>query len=173
MLIGIFDTILLIILAGFVFYGLFFGLIRAVGSLAGVIAGAWLASIFYIDAFELAENLFFGYDTLGRAVTFIVLFTIINRLVCFGFSLLDKTYNIISIIPFLKTINRLGGAVFGFLEGGIVVGLALYIAANNFFVGGLISKLLEGSKIAPFLLGFIDALKPLLPGMLEKLKELM
>jgi len=119
-------------MSGFVFYGLFFGLIRAVGSLAGVIAGAWLASIFYIDAFELAENLFFGHDALGKIVTFIVLFTIINRLICFGFSLLDKTYNIISIIPFLKTINRLGGAVFGFLEGGVVAGLALYIAANNF-----------------------------------------
>ena len=173
MLVGIFDTILLIILAGFVFYGLFFGLIRAVGSLAGVIAGAWLASIFYVDAFELAENLFFGHDTLGKVVTFIVLFTIINRLVCFAFSILDKTYNIISIIPFLKTINRLGGAVFGFLEGGIVVGLVLYITANNFLVGGLISKLLEGSKVAPFLVGFIDALKPLLPGMLDKLKPLI
>ncbi len=173
MLVGIFDTILLIILAGFVFYGLFFGLIRAVGSLAGVIAGAWLASIFYVDAFELAENLFFGHDTLGKVVTFIVLFTIINRLVCFAFSILDKTYNIISIIPFLKTINRLGGAVFGFLEGGIVVGLVLYITANNFLVGGLISKLLEGSKVAPFLVGFINALKPLLPGMLDKLKSLI
>ncbi len=172
MLIGIFDIILLIILAGFVFYGLFFGLIRAVGSLAGVIAGAWLASIFYVDAFELAENLFFGHETLGKIITFIVLFTIINRLVCFGFSLLDKTYNIISIIPFLKTINRLGGAVFGFLEGGVVVGLALYIAANNFFVGGLISKLLESSQVAPFLIGFIEALRPLLPGLLEKLKAL-
>lgn len=169
----IIDVILLIILAGFIFYGLFFGLIRAVGSLAGVIAGFWLASIFYLDAFELAENLFFGHDALGKIVTFIVLFTIINRLVCFGFSLLDKTYNIISIIPFLKTINRLGGAVFGFLEGGVVVGLALYIAANNFFVGGLIGKLLESSKVAPFLVSFIEALKPLLPGMLEKLKGLI
>jgi len=109
----IFDTILLIILAGFVFYGLFFGLIRTLGSLVGIVAGAWLASRLYLSVYEWAENLFFGYDNLGKVVTFIILFVLINRLVGFAFTLLDKAFNIISIVPFLKTINRLAGHLAG------------------------------------------------------------
>ena len=54
----IFDAILLIILAGFVFYGLFFGLIKTLGSLAGVIVGAFIASHFYLSVFNFSENLF-------------------------------------------------------------------------------------------------------------------
>jgi hypothetical protein len=70
------------------------------------VVGAWLASRWYIIVFEWAENLFFGYDNLGKVLTFIILFTLINRLVGFAFALIDKTFRLLSIIPFLKTINR-------------------------------------------------------------------
>ncbi|MDD5295226.1 MAG: CvpA family protein, partial [Patescibacteria group bacterium] len=86
---SIFDIILLIILAGFVFYGLFFGLIRTLGSLAGVIIGAWLASRFYLEVFSWVGDLSFGFNNLGKVVVFIILFTLINRLVCFAFVILD------------------------------------------------------------------------------------
>ncbi|MEA3464303.1 MAG: CvpA family protein [Patescibacteria group bacterium] len=169
----IFDITLIIILAGFIFYGLFFGLIRTVGSLAGVVAGAWLASIFYVDVFKLAENLFFGHDTIGKVVVFIILFTIINRLVCFGFSLLDKTYNIISIIPFLKTINRLAGAVLGFILGGLSLGLILSVASRYAIIETFFGKWIVDSQVAPFLIRFVEVLKPLLPEMLRRLQSLI
>ncbi len=169
----IFDVVLLIILAGFVFYGLFFGLIRTLGSLAGVVAGAWLASRYYLAVFDWAENLFFGYGNLGKVICFILLFIIINRLIGFGFSLLDKAFNIISIIPFLKTINRLAGAVLGFIEGGLVLGLILYVAAKYSFIGTWFGNLLSNSSIAPFLLKFVNVLLPLLPDMLKKLQGLI
>ncbi|MFH1661937.1 MAG: CvpA family protein [Candidatus Falkowbacteria bacterium] len=169
----IFDAVLIIILASFVLYGLFYGLIKTIGSLVGVVAGAYLASRLYLIVFELVRSLFFGYNNLGKILTFLILFAIINRLVCFLFSILHKTYNIIAIIPFLKTINRLAGGFLGFLEGGIVVGLALYVIANNFLIGGWFENMVENSRIAPSLIKFIEILKPLLPGMLEKLKELV
>jgi len=169
----ILDAILLIILAGFVFYGLFFGLIRTLGSLVGIVAGAWLASHFYLQIFSWAEDLFFGYDNLGKVLTFIILFTIINRLVGFAFSLLDKTFNIISIIPFLKTINRLAGAIFGFLEGALVLGLILYVASRYAFIEHWFGGWLVNSEIAPFLLQFVEFLKPLLPEILKRLKSLI
>jgi len=169
----ILDTILLVILAGFVFYGLFFGLIRTIGSLAGVVVGAWLASRFYLQVFDWAQDLFFGYNNLGKVLTFIILFTIINRLVGFIFSLLDKTFNIISIIPFLKTINRLAGAVLGFLLGGLVLGLILYVAARYSFIDSLFGNWLADSQLAPFLVRFAKILTPLLPEMLKKLQSLI
>lgn len=167
------DIVLIISLAGFVFYGLFFGLIRTLGSLIGVLAGFFLAAKFYLPAFEFIRNLFFGHDNIGKIITFIVLFTLINRLICFIFVLVNKTYDIISIIPFLKTINRLAGAIFGFLLGGAVLGFLLFIIANNFFIGNWFIRFLDSSRIAPFLLKFILLLKPLLPGMLDKLQSLL
>lgn len=167
------DIVLIIFLAGFVFYGLFFGLIRTLGALAGAIAGFFLAAKFYLFAFNYIQNLFFGHDNIGKIITFIILFTIINRLVCFIFALINKTYDIISIIPFLKTINRLAGAVFGFLLGGVVLGFLLFIISNNFFIGNWFIRFIDKSQVAPFLLKFILILKPLLPGMISKLQNII
>lgn len=168
-----FDAILIITLAGFVFYGLFFGLIRTIGSLAGVIAGAFLASHYYLYAFNLAEDLFFGFDNLGKVLSFIILFTLVNRLVGFLFSFLDKALSILSIIPFLKTINRLAGAVFGFIEGGLVLGLVLYVAARYAIISHWFGGWLVNSILAPFLIKFASVLAPLLPEVLKKLQSLI
>jgi len=170
---GIFDIILLIILAGFIFYGLFFGLIRTLGSLLGIAVGAWAASHYYLAVFDWASNLFLGFNNLGKVVVFILLFTIINRLVGFLFSLLDRAFDIISIIPFLKTINRLAGAILGFVEGALVLGLILYVAARYTIITDWFGGILASSEIAPFLLKFVNILLPLLPEMLKKLQSLI
>jgi membrane protein required for colicin V production len=172
-MIPLIDVILLIILAGFVFYGLFFGLIRTFGAFAGVIVGAYLASRFYLPAFDWVNELFFRFPNLGKVLMFIILFTLINRAVGFGFYLLDKAFNIISIIPFLKTINRLGGAVLGFVTGALILGLILYVASRYAFIDNWFGQWLVGSKIVPFLTRFSDLLLPLLPEMLKKLKSLI
>lgn len=162
---AIFDIVLLIILSGFIFYGLFFGLIRTVGSLFGLVGGLWLTLIFYLTVFDWVKNLFFGHEFAGKIVTFLILFTLINRLIGFIFVLLDRTFDLISIIPFLKTINRLAGAALGFIEGGLVLGLILSLASQTAFAGWL-----DNSKVAPFLIGYTKAILPLLPGLLNKIK---
>jgi len=169
----IFDIILLIFLSGFVFYGLFYGLIRTAGSLVGVVVGAWLASRWYLPVYDWAENLFMGHEYIGKVATFIVLFTIINRLVCFIFAIINKIFHLIAIIPFLKTINRLGGAVLGFLFGATTLGLILFVASRYTLIDSLIGKWMVGSKVAPFLVKFVDVLKPLLPEMLKKLESII
>jgi len=164
----IFDVVLIIIIAGFVFYGLFFGLIRTIGSLVGMVGGLWFTMIFYLTVFDWVKNLFFGHELAGKIITFIILFTLVNRLIGFIFALLDKTFDLISIIPFLKTINRLTGAALGFIEGGLVLGLALLFISQTSFSGWLI-----GSKVASFLIGFAKSITPLLPGLLDRIKELI
>ena len=169
----IFDAILLLILAGFVFYGLFFGLIRTAGSLVGVIIGAWAAGQWYLNFYTWTENLFFGHANLGKVISFIIVFVLVNRLVGLVFVILDKFFHLISIIPFLKTINRLTGAIFGFIEGGLVLGLLLYVSARYTLVGHWTADLMAGSKIAPFLLKFTDILTPLLPELLKQLQSII
>lgn len=172
-MLSIFDVVLLIMLSGFVFYGLFYGLIRTFGAFAGVLVGAYLASRFYLPVFDWVKEIFFNYPNLGKVIVFIILFTLINRLVGFGFYLLDKAYNIISIIPFLKTFNRLGGAVLGFLTGALFLGLIIYVSSRYAFIENWFGKWLLDSYMAPFLAKFADFLLPLLPEMMKKLQSLI
>jgi membrane protein required for colicin V production len=169
----IFDGVLLVILCGFIFYGLFFGLVRTLGSLFGLVIGAWVASHFYLQVYSWVSNLFFGYTSLGKVTVFVITFLIIDRLVGFAFSLLDSAFTAISIIPFVKTINRLAGAVFGFIEGGLILGLILYITSKYAILTSLVGKVIVGSKIAPYLVKFVNILTPLFPEMLKKLQSII
>ena len=164
----ILDIVLIIILAGFVFYGLFFGLIRTLGSLIGVVGGLWFTLIFYLMVFDWVKNLFFGHEFAGKIITFFILFSLVNRLIGFVFALLDRTFDLISVIPFLKTINRLAGAALGFVEGGLVMGLALIFISQTAF-----GHWFDNSKVAPFLINYTQAIMPLLPGFLTRIKGMI
>ena len=167
------DIILLILLSWFVFYGLFMGFIRVIGSIAGIIVGTLLATRLYLPVAEWAKDYFFGLDNLGKIVTFILLFTLINRLTSFLFSIINKTFNIIAIIPFLKTFNRLGGGILGLLQGCLVLGLMLYIISRYALISSFFGKWLIDSQIAPLLLKFVKLLSPLLPHALTMIKSLI
>lgn len=167
------DVVLLLIIAGFVFYGLFFGLIRMIGSFVGLVVGAIFASRFYLLVYEFVNPVFFGYENLGKVMTFIILFSILSKLVGFGFYLLEKVFNIIAIIPFLKTFNRLGGAIFGFLVGSLSVGLVLYVSSKYAIITTFFGKWLVMSKLAPLLIFFAKVLLPLLPEVLKKIQGLI
>lgn len=169
----IIDVILLLILAGFVFYGLFFGLIRTTGAFLGVFVGAVLASRLYLPVSDWVESFFFGYVNLGKVIVFLILFSLLNRLTGFLFYLLDRAFNIISIIPFLKTINRLGGAALGFLTGSLSIGLVLYVAGKYAFLDHWFGQWLAKSEFSQFFLSFAKMLLPLLPEVLKKIQSLI
>ncbi len=168
---SILDTILLITIAGFVFYGFFYGLIRTFGSLAGIVLGVLFASKYYLVIFNWIDELFFGYDNIGKFLVFLILLSLINRLVCLVFSLLNKTFDVISIIPFLKTINRLSGAILGLLMGIAVVGLVLFVLST--FLGGWFEKISSSSSLMPILLKSAQIIVYFLPTVLGKIKSWM
>jgi len=170
---SIFDTGLLIILGGFAFYGFYLGLIRTFGSIISLVAGAWVASHYYLIVSGWVESLFFGYNNLGKVVVFLLLFSLANRLVNWAFALVDGFFDLISIIPFLKTINRLAGAALGLILGGLIVGLILYVCVRYPFLGTYLGKWLEASEIAPYLIKLSTVLTPLLPEVLKKVQSLI
>jgi len=170
---SIFDTILLISWAGFVFYGLFFGFIRLIGNFVGLIVGVFLASRFYIDFYESFSYLFGGYAGLGKIASFLLLFGIISKLVSFGFAILEKVFNLLTIIPFLKSFNKLGGAILGLCLGAIIIGLLLYLGSKYFLIDSLFGSSIATSKIAPILLYFAKIVEPLLPEAMRTMKSLI
>lgn len=174
-MVPVIDLFLILFLFGFIFYGFFFGLIRTVGSLLAMVLALWIAGYFYQFLFLLIKSWFLGYDSFGKSLAYIILFTIANRLIMLGFRLLETTYNLISIIPFLKTINRLGGAIFGFLEGSIVLSVALYFVASHAdlpLIGGYIMDLFALSKMAVYFIKFAAYLSPFLPVIMDKLASI-
>ncbi len=156
------DIILLIILGGFVLYGLWFGLIQTLGGLVGVIVGSLLASRMYIPIAAWITDIFGVGENLSKVIAFIIIFVIIQRLVGFIFYLVDRIFKFISIIPFLKSLNRLAGAVLGFIEGALVIGAILFFVAQ-YPISETIENSLQESQVANRLVRSYRVLSPLLP----------
>lgn len=172
-MLSFFDVILLVVLSGFVFYGAFFGIIRTIGGLFGVIIGVIAAGKYYIPAYEYLDQYFFGFDSTGKILCFLFLFFLVRKLVVFAFYLLDKSFHLISLIPFLTSINRLAGAIFGFIEGSLIIGVLIFIASRYTILESLIGQWLYNSQIAPLFLKVSSMLWPLLPDFLKTLQALI
>ncbi len=168
-----FDIILLVILAGFVFNGLSKGLIKLLGNIVGLIVGAFVASRFYLQFYAWSQNLFGGRENLGKVVAFIIVFIAVTVAVDFIFSILEKVFNLISIIPFTKLINRLLGAALGLLEGSLFIGLILFVASRYAWLGSLFGDHLASSQVAPLLLKVVNLVLPILPAALKALQSLI
>jgi membrane protein required for colicin V production len=165
----LFDTILIVILAGFVFYGLFKGIIKMIGDLAGLLIGAWIASHYYINFSNWLAQFNIGSDYILKIIAFVVLFALASKLIAFVFSLLEKVLKLVFLIPFVKTLNRLLGAVLGFAIGSISIGLILYVISKYVPAGTNLATWLINSEVSPFLLSTAKILMPLLPEALKLL----
>ncbi|MBU1039415.1 CvpA family protein [Patescibacteria group bacterium] len=163
------DLLLILTVFGFIWFGFWFGIIHMAGSLLGTIAGAWLAGHYY-DVLSAWLNSWLGIS--GGWVTlasFLIIFIVVNRLVGFIFYLLDRTFNFLRFIPFLATVNRLAGAVLGFLEGALVLGLTLYFA-SRLPLPLLVENSIAASGVAARLIAFASVLVPLLPDIIKQIQ---
>jgi membrane protein required for colicin V production len=163
----LFDTILIVILAGFVFYGLFKGIIKMLGSLAGLVIGAWLASHYYVDFANWLSQFNIGTDYILKIISFIFLFALISKLVSLAFSLLEKLLHLIFLIPFVKTLDRLLGALLGLAIGSISIGLILFVISKYVPASTDLANWLINSEVAPLFLRVARILMPLLPEALK------
>jgi uncharacterized membrane protein required for colicin V production len=168
-----FDIGLLVVLAGFVGNGLNKGLIRLLGQVAGLIIASYVSSHFYLTFYEWGKGLAnFGEGT-EKFLSFLILFVVITSLVGVVFIIIEKGFNLISIIPFTKLINRLLGGALGLLEGSLSLGLILFVAARYAWIGGLMGSQLVDSKVAPWLIKVANIIMPFLPEALKALKSVI
>ncbi|OIP79924.1 MAG: hypothetical protein COT39_04250 [Parcubacteria group bacterium CG08_land_8_20_14_0_20_48_21] len=167
----IFDLILLFIISGFFFYGLFFGFLRALGSLVGYFAGAIIASKYFDNLMPWITNLIGDRAGLAKVLAFLVLFFLVNQFIGWAFYLLDRVVHLLHFIPFLKTFNRILGAGFGVVEGGLIVGLVLWVV--SIFAGRtIVGDWIAHSLVAKVLLPLVDYSIPYFPEIIEKVQAL-
>jgi uncharacterized membrane protein required for colicin V production len=168
-----FDIGLLVLVGGFVIYGLFSGLIRMVGSLVASIASIFVASHYYLSFYENVGWLHFQQANAGKITAFIILMVLVSVVVRVAFFVIQKIFDIVSIIPFVKSINGLAGAIMGLLEGSITVGIILFMASRYAVVGHFFGDAIAASKIAPIFLAITNIVYPLLPQGLKLLQSII
>lgn len=166
----ILDLILIIILFFFTFSGFRFGFIHTLGALIGTIVGVLVAGRYFEAGAEILDVIFLGNVNLARVVAFVIIFILSARLVGLVFWLVDKLFKVATVIPFIKSINRLAGALLGFLEGAVVLGVTL-IFVDKFPFAEFIVPAIESSGVAQWLLGYGKILAPLLPEAVKLIKS--
>jgi membrane protein required for colicin V production len=141
------DIGLLVALFIFLIWGLKKGLIKGVFSLAGVVVGVVLAGQFCTA---------FSESTMGKIITAVVIFIAVCAVAAVIASWVEKALKLVM----LGWLDRFGGAVFGIVVGGVVLGAALAAYIN--FIGA--EALISESKVAAMLLDKFPLVLALLPG---------
>ncbi len=141
------DIILIALLVLFTLAGFYFGFVHTAGSLIGLVIGIYSAS--YFTGLVSTEFIILS-GPKTKVIVFIVTMFIVTRVISWLVDLLDETLNILSIIPFLKTINKLLGGVFGFIEGGVLL-VAIAFVSEIVLTEGVLRESILSSQIINWL----------------------
>ncbi len=163
---NVIDISLLVLLGGFVLAGFWFGIIHMIGAIVGLVLGALAAGQFYGSAAAWLAPYIGGNLNLASIIMFFAIFVLVNRLIGLLFWIIEKVFNFIAVIPFLKTFNRLLGAAVGFVEGLLVLGAVVYFASRFPITAGFAATL-KNSQVAKVLYPISAILAPLLPAALR------
>ena len=86
--------------------------------------------------------------------------------------MLDKSFSIITRLPFLHSVDRILGAVVGFFEGVLVIGLTLFVA-SRYDIGPYLASGLASSSVAAWFIESSALLQPLFPKALKELRSII
>ena len=159
---SLFDIVLLIIIGGFALFGLWFGLVRTLGSLIGTVVGVYIAGRYYEPLANWIIHLTGWSENHVKVIIFIAAFLIITRLVGFVFWIISKFLSIFTQLPFIGGLDRMLGFIFGAVEGMLVLGVSFYFIAR-FPVNLPFMEGLAHSEVAPSLVRLASVVIPLFP----------
>jgi len=141
------DILIWVLLLLFTVKGFSRGLIKEVCSLLGMLAGGWAGFKYSAFLAEAARPLIHLPPRIAVALSFILIFLLIGLL----FFLLGHLLTVVLKIMLLGGINRIGGVIFGFLEGAFIVCMALYLLTTRPMPEKLKAHLLRSPPGRPFI----------------------
>jgi uncharacterized membrane protein required for colicin V production len=160
------DILIILSIIGYVWGGFAAGLIHAIGSLVGMFVGIIVAARTYDQFGNVLEPTFGGNGVFADIAAFILLFLIVSRLIGVAFYFVNKMYNLIAIVPGMKLLNKIGGAVFGLIEGGLFAGITLQFM-TRLPISTPLSAAIDDSALAQWSLSIAAWLVPLFPAALK------
>ena len=155
------DIIIVVLIVFPILLGLKIGIIKSVLSLVGIVLGVILAGRYY-DV--LAQHLtFISQSNLAEIAAFAIILIGVMIIAAILAALIKWVVSAVM----LGWVNRLGGAVFGFVLGAIFCGALLTIWVK--FVG--ISDPVQDSALAALLLDGFPMVLALLPGEFDSVRS--
>ncbi len=142
------DILIWAILLIFVAKGFWKGLVREVCTLLGLVAGGWAAFRFSSFLAEAIRPLIHLPHHVAAALSFLCIFFLIGLL----FFLVGHLLTVVFKVMLLGSINRIGGALFGLLEGAFILCMALYLGTSKPMPGKLKAVLERSPTARPFIL---------------------
>lgn len=161
-----FDILLLVSAFGFVWGGFWTGLIQSIGGVIGLFLGQFIASRYYENFAGAVAPVFGGNAIASKVFAFILIFLFVTRLTGLVFLFVNKIFHLFAIVPGMKFVNKLGGAIFGFIEASLFIGISLQFLSRLPISAGL-AETIKNSAIATYFLNITGWLVPLFPKILK------
>lgn len=136
------DIVLLVWLLVALVMGTRAGFVYAAGRLIGLIVGVWLAGRWTP---QLSSA--FGTNTVTAVIIFLVLLSLLTKLGGLLAWVADKFFRILTIIPFLKTFNKVFGGVLGLLISIIIISIGV-LGVQLFASETVVSETVSESAVA-------------------------
>jgi uncharacterized membrane protein required for colicin V production len=145
--------------------------VRTILSLVAVAVGIVLAHLYAPQVAQWLAKYIPWTGAMLQNIAFFVVLGVVERVLNFIFWILDKTVGFMWRLPFINSLNRLLGMVFGLVEGVVVIGVVLaYLIAHP--TGAWIVGQLGTSTIVPILAPVGALLLPGVSGITEMLNNL-
>lgn len=138
------DIVILVILGLFLIKGVLRGLLKEVCSLLGLVLGGLLAFYLHLPIAQWIMDMFRWPSQLCVTLAFLAVF--ISTILVFG--ALGYVLNRFIKLVLLGGLNRLTGALFGVLQGVVLLALILF-ALNSASVPNGVHKQLRRSELSP------------------------
>lgn len=122
------DIFLVIGVLGFGAAGARRGFASGLGRFFGAVVGFFAAGILLRHGGAFAALLWPHQPVLAKALVFLVVFILLQRLVSFLFGWLIVPLKMFARLPLISTLNAILGAVLGGLEGVMTIGSLVYVA---------------------------------------------
>ena len=121
------DILIWVLLLLFMAKGFLRGMVREVCSLAGLLAGGWAAFKYHGYLSEAARPLIHLPPNIAAALSFVFIFLLVSLL----FFLIGHLLTVVFKVMLLGGINRVGGILFGGLEGAFIICMTLYFMTSK------------------------------------------
>ena len=121
------DILIWVVLFFFVAKGFSKGLVREACSLLGLVTGGWAAFRYYSFLSEGLRHFINLPPQVAQPLSFLLIFLLLGIL----FYFLGHLLTVIFKVMLLGGINRIGGVLFGVLQGGFVLCVLLYLATTR------------------------------------------
>lgn len=161
---NILDMIIIAAVVFFLIRGIFRGIVREIGSLAGVVLGIWLANAYHPQLAHFLK----GFIPPGNHLPLIA-FALIFLVVMVLCNVLGWLFKRFFQKIFLGWFDRILGACLAFIKGVVLSYLVIVLVT---FLSPQDSTLVTQSRLAPFIITSYQTMVGLIPpGFHEKLKK--